>query len=324
MRKFWDERQLAHAPTHEFFNGRLEPAAETPARAEAVLSAIGATEGVEDRGMAPIEAVHEAPYLDLLRSAHEAWLAAGRDGDAMPYAFPLSRRARTLDRIDAQLGAHSTDTCAPVGAGTWQSAYWAAQTALSALGAALGGEHGFALTRPPGHHAGAAFMGGYSYINHGCVAAEAARAAGRRVAVLDLDYHMGNGSEDILTGRDGLFLASLHADPRTDYPFYWGEESHDNILNLPLPRGTRFDAYDTALAHALEWIGEQGCDLLVISYGADTFEGDPISHFLLTTGDYEQLARRVAATNLPAVIVLEGGYALGSLGRNVASFLAGF
>lgn len=324
MRIFWDERQLLHAPTAEFFNGALAPAAETPARAEAVLRAVGRTEPVTDRGLAPIQAVHEADYLDLLRTAHDEWRAAGRTGDALPYCFPVQRRPRHLTRIDARLGAHAYDTCAPIAAGTWTGAYWAVQTALAATEAALGGEHAFALTRPPGHHAGAAFMGGYSYLNHACVAAVAARAAGRRVALLDLDYHMGNGSEDILAGRDGLFLASLHADPATDYPYFWGAESHGNILNRPLPRGTGFAAYDQALAEALAGIGAAGCDFLVISFGADTFRGDPISQFELDTSDYERLARRIAASGMPAAILLEGGYALDALGRNVASFLAGF
>ncbi|RST29616.1 histone deacetylase family protein [Sphingomonas ginkgonis] len=324
MRIFWDERQLAHRPSIEFFNGALEPASETPARAEQVLAAVGRTEPVTERGMAPLEAVHDPAYLELLRTAHDEWLAAGRSGDALPYCFPISRRPRKLERVDARLGAHATDTCAPITAGTWESATWAAYTALAAVDSALAGEHAFAVTRPPGHHAGAAFMGGYSYMNHACVSAEHARAAGRRVAVLDLDYHMGNGSEDILAGRDGLFLASLHADPSTDYPFFWGDRSEGNIRNTPLPRGTGFAAYDHALAEALEWIGEQGCDLLVISFGADTYRGDPISHFELDTSDYERLAQRIAGTNLRAAIVLEGGYALDALGRNVASFLAGF
>jgi acetoin utilization deacetylase AcuC-like enzyme len=146
------------------------------------------------------------------------------------------------------------------------------------------------------------------------------------VAVLDIDYHHGNGTQDILAGRDGIRFASLHADPATDYPFFWGhaDESGGNILNLPLPRGTEFATYDAALARALEWLGEGSPELLVVSFGADTYVGDPISHFALDTPDYARLARRIAALGLPTLIVMEGGYAVEALGANVASFLTGF
>ena len=323
MRCFWDERQRAHAPAAEFFNGALHPAAEHPGRVDSILAAIGSTEAPADHGIESILAVHDADYVELLRTAHDEWLAAGRTGDAIPYAFPVQRRPLPLDRIDARLGAHSYDTCTPIGPGTWEAVYWAAQTALSALDVVKAGEHAFALTRPPGHHAGADYMGGYSYLNFAGVCAA---AAGCRTAILDVDYHHGNGTQDIVRGREGVRFASLHADPRTDYPFFWGhaEESGGNILNLPLPRGTEFAAYDQALARALDWIGEDAPELLVVSYGADTYAGDPISHFDLQTGDYTRLARRIAALGVPTLIIMEGGYAVDALGANVAAFLEGF
>ena len=166
-------------------------------------------------------------------------------------------------------------------------------------------------------------MGGYSYLNW---AAIAALASGRRSAILDLDYHHGNGTQDIVTGRDGIRFASLHADPATDYPYFWGtaEESGNNILNLPLPRGTAFDAYDAALARACSWLAADAPELLIVSFGADTFEGDPISRFAIRTTDYARLAARVAALGVPTLIILEGGYAVDALGANVAAFLSGF
>lgn len=324
MRCFWDGRQQAHAPAIEFFNGALHSAAETPARAEAVLAAIGRTEAPLDHGREPILRAHDPDYVVVLETAHEQWRAADREGDALPYCFAPGVRGMDVDRIDAKLGLYAYDTCAPITGGTWEAAYWAVQCALSALDVTLGGEHAFALTRPPGHHAGRATMGGYSYLNHGAVAALAAADAGRDVAILDLDYHHGNGTEGIVEGEKRISFASLHADPATDYPFFWGRESHDNILNRPLPRGTAFDCYDAALAEALDWIGERGAELLVISFGADTFINDPISHFRLRTEDYAALSRRIAATGLPTLTVLEGGYAIDALGANVAAFLSGF
>ncbi|GAA4032243.1 histone deacetylase family protein [Sphingomonas rosea] len=327
MRCFWDERQRAHDPAHEFFNGALHPAADVPGRIDSILAALPPTEAPDRRSAEELRAAmrlaHDGEYLDLLACAHDEWLAEGRTGDVLPYAFPVQRRPLDLQRIDARVGAYAYDTCAPIAAGTWGALEAGTDTLLAALDAVQGGEHAFALTRPPGHHAGAAFMGGYSYVNW---AAVAALASGRQTAILDLDYHHGNGTQDIVVWHEGVRFASLHADPRTDYPFFWGhaEESGGNVLNLPLPRGTGVAAYDAALAQACEWLGEDAPDLLVVSFGADTFEGDPISHFAIRTGDYAKLGRRCAALGLPTLVVLEGGYAVDALGHNVAGFLSGF
>ena len=329
MRCFWDERQRAHDPQAEFFNGALHPAAEQRGRVDAILAALGPTEAPADRGIAPLLRVHSADYLDFLQDAHAEWCTAGRDGDAFPYAFPVvGRRPLGLSRIDARLGQHSFDTATPIGPGTWTASYWSAQTALAGMDALLGGErHAFALTRPPGHHAGRDYCGGYSYLNSAAVAAAAAIDAGRgRVAILDVDYHHGNGTQDIFTGRGDIVFASIHADPATDYPYFWGhaDESGGNVLNLPLPRGTAWRDYEPALQHALDWIGGFAPELVIVSYGADTFAGDPISFFELQSADYRPMARRIAALGVPTLIVMEGGYALDALGANVAAFLEGF
>jgi acetoin utilization deacetylase AcuC-like enzyme len=334
MRSFWDPRQLGHAPALELHNGSFVPFAESPSRAASILAAIGPTELPSDAGEPPILRVHPQPYVDFLKSAHADWRAAGREGDAFPYAFPVARRRDLrLDRIDARLGRFAMDACTPIASGTWEAAYWNAQTALGALDAVLAGERtAFALCRPPGHHAGPDYVGGYCYLNTAAIAAEAAIAAGRgRVAILDIDYHHGNGTQDIFWTRGDVLFASIHADPATDYPFYWGHadergegKGEGATLNLPLPRGTGMAAFERALETALEQVAAFAPDLLVCSYGADTYAGDPISHFAIGTDDYEALARRIAALCLPTLIVMEGGYAVDDLGRNVASFLSGF
>jgi acetoin utilization deacetylase AcuC-like enzyme len=329
MRCFWDERQRAHAPAAEFFNGKLHPAAEHPGRVDAILAAVGPTGAPVDFGIEPLLRVHSREYLDLLREAHRDWLVAGREGDAFPYTFPIvGRRSVDLSRIDARLGQHSFDTSTPIGAGTWEACYWSAQTGLAGLASVLGGERrAFAFTRPPGHHAGRDYFGGYSYLNHAAICAEAALAAGcKRVAILDVDYHHGNGTQDIFAGRDDVFFASIHADPSTDYPFFWGhaDESEGNILNLPLTRGTDWGGYAPALIQAIDWLEKAAPDLLIVSYGADTHEADPISYFELETSDYAPMARRIASMGLPTLIVMEGGYAVDALGANVAGFLSGF
>ena len=328
MKCFWDDRQRAHAPGGEFFNGAMHPPAEHPGRVDAILQAIGSTETPADYGMGPLLRVHSADYLNFLRTAHDEWRTAGRGGDAFPYTFPVvGRRPLNLSRVDALLGQFSFDTSTPIAAGTWDAAYWAAQTAVAAAESVIGGERSaFALCRPPGHHAGADYLGGYSYLSNAAVAAEHAIVAGRRVAILDVDYHHGNGTQDIFYDRTDVAFASIHADPATDYPFFWGhaDESDGATLNLPLSRGTDWTGYAPALAQALDWIERHEPDLLVVSYGADTYEGDPISHFKLKTSDYAPMARRIASLSLPTIVVMEGGYAVDALGQNVAEFLGGF
>jgi acetoin utilization deacetylase AcuC-like enzyme len=333
VRRFFHPTQLAHAPAQELHNGAWMPHAEHPGRARSILDAIGATETPDDRGEAPLLRVHPRDYLDFLRGAHAAWEAAGRSGDAAGYTWPVvRRRPLNLSRIDALLGRYSYDAATPIGPGTWNGAYWGAQTALAATEAVLAdGRDAFALCRPPGHHCGADYLGGYCYLNNAAIAAEQAAAAGRRVAILDIDYHHGNGTQDIFYARGDILFVSIHADPATDYPFYWGHadeigegEGEGATLNLPLPQGTRLDTYRRALSTALERVAGFGADLLVCSYGADTFVGDPISHFALQTEDYPVIARDIAALGLPTVIVMEGGYAVDALGANVAAFLSGF
>jgi len=336
MLTFCSPAQAAHAPLRELHNGGWMDHAETPARLETIRAALGsaALRAPADHGLAPILAVHDADYIAFLEGAHAEWRAAGREGDAIPYTFPVrGRRPLALERIDAKLGRFSFDAATPVAAGTWAAAYAGAQAALSALEAVAGGEvtRAFALCRPPGHHAGADYFGGYCYLNNAAIAARAAAARGLGpVAVMDVDYHHGNGTQDIFWGDGGVFFASIHADPATDYPYYWGHadergagDGEGATMNLPLPRGTTWADYEGALGTALEAVTAFGARTLIVSYGADTFAEDPISHFALTTDDMNRIGAAVATLGLPTVTVMEGGYDVAALGRNVAAFLAG-
>ena len=335
MLTFSSPRQSAHDPARELMNGGWADHAETPARLATMLAAMeGDVRAPDDHGMAPILAVHDPDYVAFLETAHAEWLAAGREGDAIGYAFPVrGRRPLRLDRIDARLGQYSFDAGTPITAGSWDAAYWGAQAALSAVAAVAesGATQAFALCRPPGHHAGADYFGGYCYLNNAAIAARAAEARGLGpVAVLDVDYHHGNGTQDIFYEDAGVFFASIHADPRTDYPYYWGHADErgagageGTTFNQPLPRGTGWAQYEVALGKALEAIAGFGARLLIVSYGADTFGGDPISHFALTTEDMHRIGAGIAALALPTLTVMEGGYHIAALGRNVAAFLAG-
>lgn len=334
MKAFFSDRQTGHAPGLELQNGEMLPHAESQARVEAIKSAFPRLEPSTDHGLDPILAVHDPDYIAFLRRAHRDWVAAGRPGDAFPYVFPIrGRRPLKLDRIDAELGQYAFDGGTPIAAGTWDAVYWNAQTALTALDEVLEAEiHAFAFCRPPGHHAGRDYMGGYSYLNNIAIAVEEALSRGAgKVAVLDVDYHHGNGTQDIFYGRSDVLTVSLHADPRTDYPFYWGHADELGEgpgegfnLNLPMPRGTVWVDYRLRLIQALERIEYFQPDLLVTAYGADTYAGDPISFFEIQTEEQRSMASLIARLDLPTLICMEGGYAVEALGANVSAFLRGF
>jgi acetoin utilization deacetylase AcuC-like enzyme len=331
---YFDPRQLAHQPLQELHNGGWAAYAEKSSRAETVLSELCDPRAVVDFGLEPILHAHDASYVEFLRTAYDEWRAAGREGDAIGYTWPVVRRREIpLQRVDAKLGRYSFDAATPITGDTWSAAYWSAQTALSALSAIMQNEcrNAFALCRPPGHHAGSDYCGGYCYLNNAAIAAEHARRSGYRVAVLDVDYHHGNGTQDIFYENGEVLFVSIHADPRTDYPFYWGHPDErgegagqGKTLNLPLPRGTRVADYLAALDQGLQAIRDHQPNLIVLSFGADTFEDDPISQFQLRREDYPVIAGRIAGLEIPVLIVMEGGYAVEELGRNVEAFLSGF
>ena len=331
---FFDERQYCHEPLRELHNGGWAPYAEKSSRAGEIAARFPDLNPARDFGLDPLLDVHDGGYVDFLRVAFAEWRASGRDGDAIGYAWPIVRRRKLRpDRIDAKLGLYSYDAATPIAEGTWDASYWSAQTALTALGVILDGEarQGFALCRPPGHHAGRDYCGGYCYLNNCAIAAKRARRAGRRVAILDIDYHHGNGTQDIFYDDPDVLFVSIHADPTTDYPFFWGHADERGegpgegmTLNLPLPRGTDISGYGKALSEALNAVRAHQADLLVVSFGADTFEEDPITDFRVRQGDYPEIAGRIAALGLPVLVVMEGGYAVDALGPNVEAFPSGF
>ena len=334
MRSFFSERQSKHAPALELQNGELVPHAESQARVDAIRGVLTDVSAPRDYGTAPILAVHDPDYIAFLQRAHQDWIAAGRPGDAFPYVFPIrGRRSVNLNRIDAELGRYAYDCGTPIAAGTWETVYWSAQSALTALDHVLAGARSaFAFCRPPGHHAGRDYMGGYSYLNNAAICAEQALAQGAaKVAVLDVDYHHGNGTQDLFYERPEVLTISLHADPATDYPFYWGHADETGMgkgagasLNLPMPRGTDWLAYQNVLSQAIERIQAFSPDLLIVPYGADTYAKDPISFFGIESADYTEMAAMIAALDLPTLICMEGGYAIEALGANVSAFLKGF
>jgi acetoin utilization deacetylase AcuC-like enzyme len=340
---FFPHQHALHAPASEFFRGERVPCFEKPERAAYVLQALRQN-GHEVRepacdSSAVLAQVHSPRYLSFLQGAWDEWVALA-PGNATAQPFPSVWPVRTLrsdvepENFIARLGLYSMDNGTPMDAGTW-AAVKAGADAAAAAAALLSGATAksvFCATRPPGHHAGPDFMGGYCFLNNAAVAAQSLRNAGcERVAILDVDYHHGNGTQAIFYERADVLVANLHADPRIEYPFFLGHADETGAgagegfnLNLPLPAGTQADAWFEALEVACARIERHRADALVVSLGLDTFAGDPLSKFKLLTADYATLGARLKRLALPAVFILEGGYAAAELGTNATTVLAAY
>ena len=343
MKTFFNALHARHQGQFEMFRGALVPCHEVPARADHVLAELqrrqlGEVCAPTAFGVEAITRVHSPRYLQFLEGAWDEWVAldpANAGKDALPSVWP-TRTFRTdvlPANFAARMGLFSFDAGTPLMAGTWAAARAGADCALSAAQALVEGDRAaFALSRPPGHHAGADFFGGYCFLNNAALAAEHLRACGLdRVAVLDVDYHHGNGTQAIFYQRPDVFFASIHGDPRTEYPFFLGYADETGAgagqganFNLPLPRGSDFARWSEALETALAAIRLFGAQALVISLGVDTFAGDPISGFTLQSDDYLRMGERLARMGLPTVLVFEGGYAVAEVGVNAVNVVQAF
>ncbi|PID50033.1 MAG: acetylpolyamine amidohydrolase [Proteobacteria bacterium] len=342
MISFFSSQHALHAPEYEYFRGEPVPCFESPQRVEFVKQALQA-QGHElrepDQDSSPVlPQIHAAAYLEFLASAWEQWLALDANNaqiQAFPSTWPIRsfRSDKVPENFTAKLGLYSFDNGTPLMAGSWTAAKAGADAAVSAANLLADGEQGvFCATRPPGHHAGTDFMGGYCFINNAALAAQALRIHGAsQVAILDVDYHHGNGTQEIFYKRSDVIFASIHADPMQEYPFYLGHADENGInqgegfnLNLPLARGSDVEQWFVALETACQYITKLKADTLVVSLGLDTFADDPLSSFNLSSEHFKRLGERLNAMKLPTIFILEGGYASKQLGLNAAQVLAGF
>ena len=349
MKTFHNPEHARHQGREEMFRGRMVPCHEVPARLDYVLQelkrrsqgSLHAPEVADADLDAAIARVHDLRYTQFLATAWDEWVAmdpANAQRDALPSVWPLgNRHAFRTDVLPAnfaaQLGLFSFDSGSPLMAGTWTAARAGAACAVAAARAVHGGARAaFALTRPPGHHAGPDFFGGYCFLNNGAIAAQTLRDLGHaKVAVLDIDYHHGNGTQTIFYERADVLTVSIHGDPMTEYPFFLGHADERGAgagegfnLNIPLPRGTGFATWCEALDRAIEAVEDFGADALVVPMGMDTFKGDPISGFTLESSDYDTVGRLIAAAGLPTVFTFEGGYAVDEVGVNAVNLLEAY
>jgi acetoin utilization deacetylase AcuC-like enzyme len=338
------DAHLAHDGLVELMAGREVPCYESPARAIEIRRALAARGGYQitepdEHGLEPILAVHDHVLVDLLEHAWtdamaagldpsrplipDTFLTRGYDGGMGVTTLPVARHE--------QLGAFSFDTATPLVGGSYDAARAAVDVALTAMERVLDGAPiAYGLCRPPGHHAARSMFGGYCLFNNAAITAERLIAVGAsRVAILDVDYHHGNGTQSIFWERPDVLYVSLHADPRGAYPYFSGAADETGAgrgeganRNIPLPRGTDGAAYATALADGCALVTAFDPDApLVVSLGFDTFVDDPIGGFALQTDDYAVIGSMVRDLGRQAVVLQEGGYAVEAIGANAVAFL---
>ncbi len=324
----------------ELAGGQLVPCFEMPKRADLVLARInevglGDVIAPDDFGLGPIARVHTTAFIEFLRDIWGEWTAEGRDFDALPmtWATRTLRNDRIPTSIDGKVSYFSFDAGSPITAGTWTATRASVNVALTGADRlAKGASSVFALCRPPGHHAGADLYGGYCFFNNAAIAAQYLRDGGAaKVAVLDVDYHHGNGTQSIFYERSDVPFVSLHGDPSVEYPYFLGYDDEVGVgageganRNFPLPWGTKWDTYAPALKSGCDMLRAQKIDACVVSLGVDTFEHDPISEFKLTHDDYLRMGAMIAELNVPTLFVFEGGYAVDAIGINAVNVLTGF
>ncbi|TVS07213.1 MAG: histone deacetylase family protein [Rhodobacteraceae bacterium] len=336
MKAIFDDRQRLHDPQHFMANGKTYPSPESPERITRLMAGASAAgcvfEAPRDSGLGPIAAIHSAEYLHFLRNIYTRWQRIPDAGpEVIPNIHPATRTDNYPKSAIGQAGYHQVDTACPIGAQTWEAAYWSAQSAITGADLVAGGETAvYVLSRPPGHHAFADLAGGFCFLNNSAIAAERLRAKGLQPAILDVDVHHGNGTQGIFYGRDDVLTASLHADPDRFYPFFWGgaQERGEGRgmgynLNLPLPRGTDDSGYLAALETVLAHISAFGADVVVVALGLDAHIDDPFKGLAITTPGFQRIAEAIAALGLPLVLVQEGGYVSDALADNLTAFLGG-
>jgi acetoin utilization deacetylase AcuC-like enzyme len=276
-----------------------------------------------------ILAVHNANLFNYVK---QLCAELGPKAILYPNTFPIRQPDRIPERLEDRMGYYCSDTFTPLTHYAFQAARHAIDATLTAAEIIRDGERfAYALVRPPGHHAESRIFGGFCYLNNSAVAAHyLAKAHNCRVALLDIDYHHGNGAQDIFYKRSDVYTLSIHGHPRRSFPYFCGYddelgegEGFGYNRNWPLEPNIDDDRYAKVLDEAISVIRAYAPKYLVLSLGFDIMRGDPTGSFVISTRGLRRIAERLGALSLPTLVVQEGGYAVRNLRIGAASFFAG-
>lgn len=334
---------ILHNPPKEFISNQVVAYGESPERAELLLEALmdvpdAILRRAEQFDLEHFSKVHGMEYLNYLQTAYDEWVSAGLWPEGiMPEFFALGKIRDHPPRKspEGKAGFYMTDSCTMIVKGTWEAVKFSGFTALTGAKHILEGEqYVFSLCRPPGHHAGYDFAGGYCFVNNAALAAKYIQDGGKvtfldkeKVGILDLDFHHGNGTQDIVQRLHNILFISIHGNPDYSYPYLTGYESENSAgnINMPLPPGITDEIYFDVFRTALDKLKEFGIKYLVVSLGVDTFEKDQLGNFRLTSEIYAALGEcLIRELPVPVLIIMEGGYNTEFLATNVISFLTPF
>lgn len=322
----------------ELLYGELVAPFEKPERMAFVLdriheTSLGEVIAPRDFGLEPILAVHDEGYVAFLQTCWDEWQATGATGEAIAASWPARRMVQRCPKdIEGKLGYYALAAETSITQGTYAAACASANVALEGAARLAESKSVFSLCRPPGHHAALDLFGGYCFFNNAALAAQSLLDQGaERVGIVDVDFHHGNGTQDIFYGRNDVLFVSIHGQPEDAFPHFLGYADEIGIgagegfnCNLPLPPSTQFHDWRLALGEALQRIKEFAPDALVVSLGTDIFEHDPISFFKLASDDFSMIGMDLANLRLPTLFVMEGGYAVEEIGINTVNVLQGF
>ncbi len=338
MLTIYSEDHRKRNPKTELYGGQLVPPFEKPSRMDYVLARLretgmGQIAAPRDFGLEPILKIHDNHYVSFLETAWEEWKAAGYKGEAIASSWPARRMAqRCPSDIDGKLGYYAMAAETAICEGTWAAARASANVALEGAARLMDQGAVFSLCRPPGHHAAIDMYGGYSFFNNAGLAAQSLLDQGLgKVAILDVDFHHGNGTQDIFYDRDDVLFVSLHGRPEDEFPHFLGFADETGTgkgegynLNFPMPKGTGFSTWRENLGKGLQRISDFSAEAVVVSLGTDTYVRDPISSFTLESDDFTTYGKDLAQLGIPHLFVMEGGYAVEEIGINAVNVLQGY
>jgi len=337
MKIIYTDNHKLHAPQHEFTKKGMTPYSESPDRADKILLALQESDFTEiitprQYTLEAIQAVHDSDYLHYLENIYPAWISeGGPEAGVIPHTFAVRSMGKKTARLGNQIGYYCFDAQTPIVQRTYEASLFSAFCALTGADMLFEGESVvYALCRPPGHHAGRDLYGGYCYLNNAAIAATRLNKESK-IAILDIDYHHGNGTQDIFYDSNQVLFASIHADANRAYPFFSGFEDEHGIgvgrsfnHNFPLEANVDEGQYLKVLDQAIELIQKFSPGFLVVSLGVDTFYDDRLGDFDLSLESFYHIGERIAQIQLPTLLVQEGGYNLQNLGKCVLNMLLAF